>query len=152
MKIVDAVTSVELAWYNRRWNLFLKGDAQARKDIDKGLIYDRFGPLYLAQHEGVVDYCCEGSGGGCGGTFTMRDGSVQRVSGAWSSNPGDAFKVSGVDCVSTSFNMVVIGLSIPALRALGARFGFIVNETTDAYRYMITPLPPLEKLTLIDRA
>ena len=32
------------------------------------------------------------------------------------------------------------------------RFGFVVNETTDAYRYMITPLPPIEKLTLIDRA
>lgn len=152
MKIVDAVTSVELAWYNRRWNLFLKGDAKARNDIDQGLIYDRFGPLYLAQHEGVVDFCCEGNGGGCGGTFTMRDGSVENVSGAWSSNPGDVFKVSGVDCVQTSFNRVVIGLSTPALRALGYRFGFIVNETTDAYRYMVTPIPQTEKLTLIDQA
>lgn len=151
MKIVDAVTSVELAWYNRRWNLLMKGDAQARKDIDLGLIYDRFGALYLAENEGVVDYCLAGEGGACGGKFTMRDGSVEEVSGAWSSNPGDVFRISGVNSISTSFNMAVISLSIPAVKALGERFGFVVNETTDAYRYMITPLPQNEKLTLTDR-
>jgi hypothetical protein len=151
MKIVDAVTSVELAWYNRRWNLLLKGDALVRKEIDQSLVYDRFGALYLAQGEGVVNYCYASGGGGCGGIFTMRDGSIDEVRGAWSSNPGDVFKVTGVDSICTSFNMVVISLSIPAVKALGERFGFIVNETTDAYRYMITPIPAIEKLTLIDR-
>ncbi|WP_456254915.1 hypothetical protein ACP3PM_20915 [Pseudomonas iridis] len=148
MKIVDAVTSVELHWYNRRWNMRLRGDQKVRDEIQEGLVYDRFGRLYLAQVEGLVDYCSAGSGGACGGTFKMRDGSVEEVVGAWSSNPGDVFTNAGVDTVSTSFNGLVISISVDALRELAHRFNFVINETTDAYRYNVSPVPQAEKVTL----
>jgi hypothetical protein len=151
MKIVEAVNSVELHWYNQRWNLFLCGDDQARKEIESSLIYDRFGRVYLAQSEGLISYCYAGSGGACGGSFTMRDGSVEEVTGAWSGNPGSAFKDTGVDFVDISFNGLVISLSIEALRVLGYRFGFVIHETADAYRYNTDPIPEVKKITLANR-
>lgn len=148
MKLVDAVTSVELSWYNRRWNMRLRGDQNVRDEIQAELVYDRFGSLYLAQSEGLVDYCSAGSGGACGGKFKMRDGSIEEVTGAWSSNPGHVLKASGIDTVSTSFNGLVISISLEALRELAHRFNFVIDETTDAYRYNVSPVPQAEKLTL----
>lgn len=148
MKIVDAVTSVDLHWYNRRWNMRLRGDQKIRDEIQDSLVYDRFGSLYLAQSEGLVDYCSAGSGGACGGKFKMRDGSIEEVTGAWSSNPGHVLKASGIDTVSTSFNGLVISISLEALRELAHRFNFVIDETTDAYRYNISPVPQAEKITL----
>ncbi|QJC78933.1 hypothetical protein [Pseudomonas umsongensis] len=152
MKIVEIIEHVELYWSNDRWNLSLSGSAEGFARIARGLIYDRTGSFYIAQNEGLINFCSAGSDGACGGSFTMRDGSIENVVGAWSSNSDSVFKATGIDSVSASFNNQVIALSIPALKAIGVRFGFVINEVTDAYRHHITPIPPATRMTLVDRS
>ncbi|NNB67639.1 hypothetical protein [Pseudomonas fluorescens] len=152
MKIVEIVERVELSWSNDRWNLSLSGSEEGLSKISQGLIYERIADTYIGQNEGLVAYCIAGTGGACGGHFKMHDGSVEEVAGAWSSNSYSIFKATGFDSVAASFNNRVISLSIPALQALGKRFGFVTHEVAGTFRHNITPIPPAKNLSLVDRS
>lgn len=141
MNIINAITKVDLRYYNQRWNVWLYVNEAEYHFLRSNRVWSKKDGMYYTIKDGLVSFLCNpNSGGGLGATMDMDDGSRVRISGCWSSNPRHFHEVTNILSHDVMVNNGAAHITHEAFLMLAKRFNLTVIPPADGEFYWhVTP-------------